>query len=473
MNARAEQFENVETLRTPPQAAEAEQAVLGGLMCAPDSLLKVCEWLKEDDFYRRDHRLIYRGILELNEKKKPFDSVTMGEWFEANSLAEQVNGQYLNQLSMTVPSAANIVAYAEIVQEKSKLRKLIEVGTDLVTQAFSHGMQAQDISAKLATDAMALSGGGRIGGVKGMKDIGNRWFKEINKRYENKGGLVGLPTPWAKFNALTNGLKRGELVIVAGRPSMGKSAMAVNIATANALSGKRVLFFNLEMTDTSIYNRCIASIGKIPLSWLAKPYETDEDKGDYWPRVTMAVKQMTEAKMSIDDTAGLRREQIIARTRREHMRNPVDVVIVDHLHLIPLPGKTRETVEIGEITRDFKALAKELGCCFILLSQLNRALEQRQNKRPIMADLRESGNIEQDADLITFVYRDEYYAEMEGRESALAGYVEFIIAKQREGETGKVWAYNKLALGSIEECGNDYPKPSEYQAPLAKTRGMK
>lgn len=458
--------------RVPPQSIEAEQAVLGGLLLASEAAyVQIADWLDESDFFRRDHQLIYRGIKELAESRppRPIDAVTLGEWFDSQCLADQVaGGAYLIELATTTPSAANIVAYAEIVADKSKLRQLIDVGTGIANNGFQpDGRDTRDVLADAQRAVTELVGNPRVGGVKGMREVGSRWFDELQRRYANPEQAAGLLTPWAEFNRLTGGFKPGELAIIAGRPSMGKSAVALNVALPNAMRGKRVLFFNLEMTDMSIYNRCIASLQDVPLNWLRNP--NDEplldkfgDEFDPWSRVTAGVSAMREAKLRIDDSPSLKREQVLARARREHMREPIDMIVVDHLHLQPLPGKTRETVEIGEITRDYKGLAKELNCAFVLLSQLNRSLEQRQDKRPKMADLRESGNIEQDADLIVFVYRDDYYAEQEERASAHPGMVELIIAKQREGETGKVWARNALQYGRVDDF--DGPAPARTAA---------
>ena len=463
----------VEQLRVPPQSVEAEQSVLGGLMIPEvgnSAYAKLSDWLSAEDFYRRDHQLIYRAIVELAEKKTPFDAITVGEWFEAQGLGQQVaGGAYLVELASTVPSAANIVAYAEIVRDKAVLRRFIELGTTIVNDGFNpNGRDSRELIAEAAREVAQLAGNPRAGGVKSMKDIGSRWFDDIQRRYANKGGLSGLPTPWAKFNAMTGGLGPGELVIVAGRPSMGKSAFAINVATANALSGKRVLFFNLEMTDVSIFNRCVASVMDVPLQWLRHPDDEHPDSEVLWSRVTEGVRRMRGTTLAIDDTPGLRREQIIARAKREHMRQPVDLIVVDHLHLMPLPGKTRETVEIGEITRDLKGLGKELGCPVMLLAQLNRSVEAGTNKRPTMRHLRESGNIEQDADLIVFLYRDDYYAEQEERASEYPGFVEIIVAKQREGETGKIWARNRLAFGLIDDYEGEAPSSQRPQSTKAQ-----
>ncbi|MGY4696133.1 replicative DNA helicase [Xylella fastidiosa subsp. sandyi] len=462
MNARLYAFDERCTgeLRVPPWSLEAEQAVLGGLMLAPEMLVKIADWITPENFYRRDHQLIYRAILELDSKRQPCDAVTLMDWFHSQGLSAEVDGgAYLIELASTTPSAANIVAYAEIVVDKARLRELIDVGTRLQDAGFQpEGRETRDLIAEAEHAIARLADRPRIGGIKTMQEVARRWFDDLQCRYSDKGRLYGLPTPWGKFNAMTGGLAPGQLIILAARPGMGKSAWAVNVATANALHGKRVLFFNLEMTDVSIFNRCIASVMNVPLQWLREPNDDCPDSEMFWSQVTEGVRRMRDAGLMIDDTPGLNREQIMARARREHLRQPVDLIIIDHLHLMPLPGKTRETVEIGEITRDLKGLGKELGCPVVLLAQLNRGVEARQNKRPVMKDLRESGNIEQDADLIVFLYRDDYYAEQEDRASEYPGFLEINIAKQREGQTGRVWARSRLAYGYIDDYEGEPPQ---------------
>lgn len=454
-----------ESQRALPQAVEAEQSVLGSLMLDNEALPRVADWLKAEDFLSRKHQAIYAAILRLAAETKPFDAVTVADQFDAGEdgapdLTDVV------ELASSAFSSANVVAYAEIVKGKATQRRLIEIGNELAGKGFNPEGEDASVIVAEATQALAEISSIRRGSVKGAKEIGSRWFAELQRRFENDGAPLGLLTPWAGFNRMTNGLKAGELIIVAGRPSMGKSAWAVNVAVCNALRGKRALVFNLEMTDTSIYNRGIASLADVPLSWLQKP---DQEQEQYWSRVSVATKELNASGLLIDDTAGLSEHQVVARCRRERMKGPVDLVVIDHLHLMPLPGKTRETVEIGNITAGLKKLAKELNCPVVLLSQLNRALESRQNKRPQMSDLRESGNIEQDADLIVFLYRDDYYSEREGVHSPLDGFVEMIIAKQREGETGRAWGRNGLSFGRIDDY--DGPEPVIPQGKPAARRG--
>ena len=464
----------VEQLRQPPCAIESEQSVLGALMIRNDSLPLVADWLRAEDFYRRDHQLIYGAIIESASRDEPFDSVTLGEWFEANGQAELVaGGAYLVELQSTTPSAANIVAYAEIVREKSQLRRLIGLGTDMVNAGFQpDGRRSGEIALAASSEILDMTGGARPRGAKSMRDIAARWFDDLQRRYESGGGMVGLVTPWGGLNRATLGLCPGDLVIVAGRPSMGKSALAVGLTTSAALRGKRVMFFNLEMTDISIFNRCVASVMSIPLKWLRAGGKV-EGEDDYWSHVTEGVKRLRDAPVVIDDTPALAVQQIVARAKREHLRQPIDLIIVDHLHLLKL-GKGETHRELGDATAALKALGKAIGCPVVLLSQLNRGLESRTNKRPQMQDLRESGAIEQDADVILFLYRDDYYAEREGRESEYPGLVEMFVAKQREGAAGEtVWMRDELHIGRLSDYEGEPPKRREVSKPAPRMRNRK
>lgn len=452
-----------ESPRTLPRSIDAEQAVIGGLLLVNDALPQVSAWLSAEDFHSETHRAIYAAMLEFagGAEPKPFDVLTLGEWFDANGRGEMVQGgAYLLELASTTHSAANLVAHAEIVREKAQLRRIIDAGQALVDAGLSAGGRRSGEIAMEATSALlGMTEGAKPRGPRTMREIGRAWFEELQARHERGGGMVGLATPWAKLNRLTLGLCPGDLIIVAGRPSMGKSAVAVNLATSASLSGKRVMFFNLEMTDTSIFSRCIASIANVPLGMLrAGLPKTAPD--EYWAATTDAFKRMRDADLVIDDTPGLAASQIVARAKREHMRRPLGMIIVDHLHLLKLAGGDRTDREIGEATAALKNLGKALGCPVVLLSQLNRGLESRTNKRPQMQDLRESGAIEQDADLILFLYRDDYYAEREGRASDYPGFVEMFIAKQREGEAGgTVWLRDRLDVALLEDCDEEPARP--------------
>lgn len=441
MNAQVEQLtglygeSRVEHLRVPPQSVEAEQNVLGALMHRGESFALVSDWLSPEDFYRRDHQLIYRAICELAEKRTPFDSVTLGEWFEGQGLADHVdNGAYLVHLQSSTASAANVVAYAEIVREKAALREGITVGTDLVNACFQpEGRDSCEILADAARRVTTLRGNPKAGGLVLASSALTDWFEDLQSRYAGGDAMTGLPYPWADVNAVTHGMQAGELTIIAARPSMGKSVMGLNLALMNAMRGQNVLLFSLEMTLRQVNRRNIASLQDIPHDWLLAP---DKEHEGYWPRVTEAIRSLKGASLHVDESAGLRIEQIIARARRSHMQKPVNLIVLDHMHEVALPGKREARFEVGAVADAGKMLAKEFGCPAVWLAQLNRSLENRQNKRPVMADLRESGEIEQKADVIWFLYRQDYYARSE------PGYVptrcvELILGKGRDLRVGE------------------------------------
>jgi len=439
MSARPDSFRNeprIDALRVPPQSVEAEQAVLGGLMLAPESLDRVGDFLTEHDFYRRDHRLIYRGIRELSEKNKPFDAVTLGEWFEANGLGEQIGGTgYLVELASTTPSAANIRAYAEIVREKSVLRQLIEAGTEIVNDGFQpEGRDSQEVLSAAEQRVFKIAEQGRRGRADfvTLRDAMKEAFQVLQERYENQGNVTGLPTGFNDLDELTAGLQPSDLIILAARPAMGKTTLALNIAEYGAIKTKKaVAVYSMEMSSPQLAFRLISSIGRINATRLRTGQLEDED----WSRVNMAIKMLSDVKVFIDDTPALSPDVLRSKARRIKREHDLGLIVVDYLQLMQVPGTgENRTNEISEISRSLKALAKELNVPVIALSQLNRGLESRTDKRPVMADLRESGAIEQDADIIMFIYRDEYYH----KDSADKGLAEVIIAKQRSGPTGMV-----------------------------------
>ena len=426
----------LDALRIPPQSVEAEQAVIGGLMLAPDSLDRVGDFLTEQDFYRRDHRMIYRGIRELSEKNKPFDAVTLGEWFESNNLSEQIGGiGYLIELASTTPSAANIRAYAEIVREKSVLRQLIEAGTDIVNDGFQpEGRDSQEVLSAAEMKVFRIAEQGRRGRAdfiplrEAMKDA----FQLLQERYENQGTVTGLPTGFHDFDEMTAGLQPSDLIILAARPAMGKTTLALNMAEYAALKTKKaVAVYSMEMSASQLAFRLMSSIGRINATRLRTGQLEDED----WSRVNMAIRMLSDVKIFIDDTPALSPDVLRSKARRIKREHDLGLIVIDYLQLMAVPGTgENRATEISEISRSLKALAKELNVPVIALSQLNRGLESRTDKRPVMADLRESGAIEQDADIIVFIYRDEYY----NKDSQDKGLAEVIIGKQRNGPTGSV-----------------------------------
>ncbi len=439
MPARSESLRTeakIDALRVPPQSVEAEQAVIGGLMLAPDSLDRVGDFLTEHDFYRRDHRLIYRAIRDLSEKNRPFDAVTLGEWFETNNLSEQIGGTgYLIELASTTPSAANIKAYAEIVREKAVMRQLIEAGTEIVNDGFQpEGRDSQEVLSAAEMKVFKIAEQGRRGRAdfvplrEAMKDA----FQILQERYENQGSVTGLPTGFHDLDEMTAGLQPSDLIILAARPAMGKTTLALNIAEYGALKTKKsVAVFSMEMSASQLAFRLLSSIGRINATRLRTGQLEDED----WSRVNMAIKMLSDVKVFIDDTPALSPDVLRSKARRIKREHDLGLIVVDYLQLMQVPGSSENrTNEISEISRSLKALAMELKVPVIALSQLNRGLESRTDKRPVMSDLRESGAIEQDADIIMFIYRDEYYH----KDSSDKGLAEVIISKQRNGPTGTV-----------------------------------
>lgn len=442
----------IDALRIPPHSIEAEQAVLGGLMLSPDSLDKVADKLVDDDFYRRDHRLIWRAINELANKGMPCDAITLGDWFIANETAEMVGGAtYLMELANSTPSAANIGAYGDIVREKSVLRQLIDAGTSITEDGFRpEGKSVQEVMelAEQRVFRIAESGARGKKDIVSVREAVGEAFRMLTERYEKRGQLTGLSTGFTDLDELTSGLQPSDLVIIAARPSMGKTAFALNLAEAAAMRGKKaVAVFSMEMSASQLAFRLISSLGRVHAQHLRNGDLAEED----WPRVTSAITMLSDAKIFIDDTPAMSPVEMRSRARRLQREHGLGLIVIDYLQLMQVPGNSENrATEISEISRGLKALAKELNVPVIALSQLNRSLEQRADKRPMMSDLRESGAIEQDADVIMFIYRDEYY----NKESPDKGLAEIIIGKQRNGPTDTV----KLAfLGHYTKFENWAP----------------
>jgi replicative DNA helicase len=426
----------IHTLRVPPHSVEAEQSVLGGLMLAAEAWDDVADLIDEDDFYRRDHRLIFAAIGELAKRGEPCDAVTLVDRLSDKGGIDEVGGAaYLIQLANNTPSAANIAAYARIVREKAVLRYLIQTGTKLINDGFQpEGRSTSEIldEAEQAVYRIAEEGARGRKGFTDMKAAVGEAFRLLQERYEAGGSITGVPTGFSDLDHRTAGLQPGDLIILAARPAMGKTSLALNIAEYAALrTEKAVAVFSMEMSASQLAFRLISSLGRIDQTRLRTGQLEDEE----WPRVTSAIKLLSTAPIFIDDTPGLSPGELRARARRLKSRHDLGLIVIDYLQLMQVPG-TRENraTEMSEISRSMKALAKELNVPVIALSQLNRQLESRTDKRPVMADLRESGAIEQDADLIVFIYRDEYYHV----DSPDKGLAEVIIGKHRNGPTGTV-----------------------------------
>jgi len=425
-----------EALKVPPHSVEAEQSVLGGLMLDNGAWEQVADVLVEQDFYRHDHQLIYRAIAQLMEQSQPVDVITLAEWHDKRDELNQVGEvAYLGMLARNTPTAANIAAYAEIVRERSILRQLIKVGNSISNMAFKpEGMTKEemlDIAERYVFE-IAEKGARRGGGFIQVKEVLSKVVDRIDTLFGKDSHITGLPTGFIDFDNDTTGLQPADLIIVAGRPSMGKTTFAMNIAENAAISSKQpVAVFSMEMPADALAMRMLSSLGRINQQNL----RTGKLKDDDWPRLTSAIGLLNDAPLFIDDTPALSPNELRARARRLKREHGLSLIIIDYLQLMQGSGKSGENraTEISEISRSLKALAKELNVPVIALSQLNRSLEQRPDKRPVMSDLRESGAIEQDADLIVFIYRDEVY----NPESEQKGIAEIIIGKQRNGPIGR------------------------------------
>ena len=428
---------SADPLKRPPHSVEAEQSIIGGLMLENQVWDKVSSKVCEADFYRTEHRILYRAIIALSNRNQPFDVVTLLDTLKSNNALDDAGGEaYLFELANNTPSVANVSAYADIVREKSVQRQLIGIASEIADSAYNPGSREVSELLDFAESKVFAIAEQTVtdGGPEVIKSILVRAVEKIDALYHSGDSITGLATGLADLDELTSGLQPSDLIIVAGRPSMGKTTLVMNIAEHAAIkAGKPVLVFSMEMPGDSLAMRMMSSLGRIDQHRIRTGKLDDDD----WPRVTSAVHMLSEAPLFIDDTAALSPAEMRARARRlvkEH--GSLGLIVVDYLQLMKVPGfkADNRTAEISEISRSLKALAKELRVPVIALSQLNRSLEQRQDKRPLMSDLRESGAIEQDADLICFIYRDEVYNE----DSPDKGTAEIIIAKQRNGPIGKV-----------------------------------
>ena len=426
-------------LKMPPHSVEAEQSVLGGLLLENHAWDRIADVISQNDFYRHDHKLIYRMITKLIEQGKPADVVTVAELLENHGELSNVGGlPYLVALAQNTPSAANIRRYAEIVRERGVMRKLVEVGTDIAESAYNPaGRSANDLldQAEAKVFDIAESGARSQQGFLEIKPLLTAVVERIDELFsrDNQSDVTGIPTGFADLDQKTAGLQPGDLIIVAGRPSMGKTAFSINMGENVAIeSGLPVAIFSMEMGGAQLVMRMLGSIGRLDQHKIRTGRLQDDD----WQKLTYAVGKLNEAPIFIDETPALNALELRARARRLHRQcGKLGMIIIDYLQLMSSvsSGENRAT-EISEISRSLKALAKELQVPVVALSQLNRSLEQRPNKRPVMSDLRESGAIEQDADVILFIYRDEVY----NPDSQDKGSAEIIIGKQRNGPIGTV-----------------------------------
>ncbi len=421
--------------RIPPQNREAEQSILGGILLDNESLHSVLEILQIPDFYSEAHRRIFSAILDLYDRNEPCDLITLSNILNDKSQLDNVGGMaYLASLVDNVPSSANITYYAKIVKEKSVLRSLIGTATEILSRSYDPVNDVEEVLDQAEQAIFEISQHKIKPAFSPMREIIKDSFKTIEQLYERKSMITGVPTGFERIDDLTSGLQNSDLIIIAGRPSMGKTAFALNIASFVALEAAiPVAIFSLEMSKEQLALRMLASEAKVDSQRLRKGFLGETD----WPKLTNAAGKLADAAIFIDDTPAITVLEMKAKARRLKAESGLGLVLLDYLQLMR-SGNTKESreQEISEISRSLKALAKELSIPVVALSQLNRKVEDRSDRRPQMADLRESGAIEQDADVIAFIYRDEVYNKSD--DNPEKGIAEIIIGKQRNGPTGTV-----------------------------------
>lgn len=419
--------------RVPPQNIEAEQAVLGAILLQSEALITVMERVQPEDFYNPAHQLIFEAMINLAEEGQPIDIVTLAAKLQAKQQLEDIGSvQYLSKLANAVPTAANVDYYAQILEEKSMMRRLIRTATQIASEGY---VGEDDVSA-LLSDAerriLEISNRKSSSGFIAIKDVLMEVFEKVENLSINQGNTTGIPSGFVDLDKMTAGFQRSDLIIVAARPSVGKTAFALNIAQNVGVRAKEtVAIFSLEMSAAQLVQRMICAESNVDATRLRTGSLEDDD----WEKLTMSIASLSEAEIYIDDTPGVTVADIRAKCRRLKKEHGLGMILIDYLQLIHGRGKgDNRQQEVSEISRTLKMIARELEVPVIALSQLSRGVEQRQDKRPMMSDLRESGSIEQDADIVAFLYRDDYY----DKESEKKNIIEIIIAKQRNGPVGTV-----------------------------------
>ncbi len=418
--------------RVPPQSIEAELSVLGAMMLKKEAVTQAIELLRSDEFYRQAHRVVFEAMESLVREGEPVDIVTVTESLRKSGLLEQVGGiTFLANLTNSVPSTANLAHYAKIVKEKAILRSLIDVSTEIAGMAYEG---SEDIAVQLdgaEQKILAIAGGRTTGTFTPIKDVVFDAVDRVNQLAQSKGGITGLSTGLVTLDSVTRGLQKSDLIIVAARPAMGKTAFVLNLATHVALQGGTVAFFSLEMPREQLMHRIFCAEGQIDATHLARG-ELDEEE---WSRLVKVADRMIKTNLYFDDTSSTTVMDIRTRARRLKAERGLDLIAIDYLQLIQAPGRAENrTLAVAEMTRSLKVLARELSVPIIVLSQLSRATEGRSDKRPMLSDLRESGSIEQDADIVMFLYREDYY----NQDTENANITELSIAKHRNGATDTV-----------------------------------
>ena len=420
--------------RIPPHNQEAEQSAIGAIFLEPQALITAAEILQYEDFYRVAHQKIFQTMNILSDKGKPIDVVTVTEELSAKKELEDVGGlSYLTEIANAVPTAANVAHYARIVEEKALLRRLIRVATNIVEDGFTREDEVEALLSEAEKKMMEVSNRKNAGDFRHIKDVLVQTYDNIELLHARKGDITGVPTGFRDLDRITAGFQRNDLIIVAARPSVGKTAFALNVAQNVATkTEENVAIFSLEMGAEQLVMRMLCAEGNIDAQILRTGALSAED----WRKLTMEMGSLSNAGIFIDDTPGIRINEIRSKCRRLKQEYGLGMILIDYLQLIQGSGNGKENrqQEVSEISRSLKALARELQVPVIALSQLSRGVEQRQDKRPMMSDLRESGSIEQDADIVSFLYREDYY----DKETENQNMIEIIIAKQRNGPTGTV-----------------------------------
>ncbi len=451
--------------RIPPHNIEAEQSVIGAIFLEPDAFSTASELLMPEDFYRASHQRIFAAMLKLSDRGEPIDVVTVTTYLNNLKQLEEVGGvAYLTQVAESVPTAANIEYYCKIVAEKGLLRRLIRAATDIVTSGFENEEDVEDVLNEAEKTILEVSSRNNSGSFKNIKDVLIEVYDKIEQLNENNGEVTGVPTGYQELDKMTSGFQKNDLIIIAARPSVGKTAFALNVAQNVAVkTEENVAIFSLEMGADQLVQRMLCAEGNIDSHRLRSGLLQADD----WGKLTMAMGSLSNAGIFIDDTPGIRVSEIRSKCRRLKQEHGLGMIMIDYLQLIQGSAGSQESrqQEVSEISRSLKGLARELEVPLIALSQLSRGVESRQDKRPMMSDLRESGSIEQDADIVGFLYRDDYY----DKESEKQNIIEIIISKQRNGPTGSVELafvkeYNKFVDLDYRYAESDIPQAPPVQA---------
>ena len=445
--------------QVPPQDIEAEQAVLGAVFLDADAIIDAMEVIAPEDFYRRSHQIIFQAMIQLNDRSESIDLITLKAEIESNSLEDVGGLTYLTELSQASPSAASIAYYAKIVDDKATLRNLIQTASRIVTKGFEQDEDVQSIIDQAEKSILEVSEKRNSNGFQSIAEVLNRTIETIDQLAQNNEEITGLPTGYAALDKMTAGLQKEELIILAARPAVGKTAFALNIAqNVGTKTDRSVAIFSLEMGAESLVNRMLCAEGSIEASHLRTGQLSEEE----WRNLIVAMGSLSNANIYIDDTPGIKISEIRARCRKlAQEKGNLGLILIDYLQLIEGTGRENRQQEVSEISRQLKKLAKELKVPVIALSQLSRGVEQRQDKRPVLSDIRESGSIEQDADIVAFLYRDDYYRsegddDDEPEEQQNNNVIEVIIEKNRSGARGTVELlfikeYNKFSSVSPRE----------------------